>query len=220
MIASVVQTARSMELTEDALRQALERALAPTAPVAFVLVEPDPALERIVLAELAGCVRAPIRGWTYPGAGRELPVLAEGEVALVLPSKAAALRAAMGTALPETARMHVLRVRSVPQSLAGWLPAPTAALVGVASHWDPFLEFARTMLVAAGFQADALLLRNANEVGWRVGLRETDAVVCDTCTAALLPAGVKTITFRLLADEGMAELRALEIGGEKDVSRT
>ena len=198
MVVSLVATARRLGLSEDALRRALDQALADPGPASYLLIEPDPSLQQIVLAELAATLPGGLRACRL----EELPLLTPGTVALVLPSKAAAVRAA----LPPETRMHILRVRSVPQSLAAWLPAPTAALVGIASGWAPFLDFARTMLVAAGFDADALLLRNTTEKSWHQGLAETDAVVCDTHTATLLPAGIKTIPFRLLADDALTDL--------------
>jgi hypothetical protein len=105
--------------------------------------------------------------------------------------------------------MLVLHVRSIPELLAPWLPAPNATLVGVVSRWAPFLSFAKTLLVAAGFDADALILRDASQAGWIYGLEQARAVICDSHTASLLPAAMPRITFRLLAEAAIAELQKM-----------
>jgi hypothetical protein len=100
-----------------------------------------------------------------------------------------------------------LQVRSVPASLAGWLPAPSGTLIGIASGWPNFLKLARTMLQAAGFDPDALVFRDTRKANWQRGLQQTAAVVCDSVTATLLPAGCRAIPFPLLSESSIAELR-------------
>src|SRR6267143_1996990 len=79
-----------------------------------------------------------------------------------------------------------LDFRSVPTSLAGWLPVPSGTLIGIASAWPDFLTLARTMLNAAGFHPDALVFRDARKANWHRGLKQTAAVVCDSVTATEL----------------------------------
>jgi hypothetical protein len=95
----------------------------------------------------------------------------------------------------------------VRSSLAGWLPAPSAALVGIASRWPSFMKIARTMLIAAGFSPDALILRDAGKPNWQRGLKQTAAVVCDSLTATELPSGCRAIPFSLLSESSVAELK-------------
>jgi hypothetical protein len=125
---------------------------------------------------------------------------------VVLPSKAAAVRAS----LPEGTPMLVLRIGSAAESLMRYLPAPKTSLVGVASGWPQFLEVARTMLLAAGIDEDALIVRDTHEPEWRVGLEATAGVVCDTWTAATANVPVPVLAFRLVADASIAELKAIE----------
>jgi hypothetical protein len=90
-----------------------------------------------------------------------------------------------------------LQVRSVPTSLAGYLPAPSGALVGVALRWPEFLKVARAVLQAVGFHPDSLAFRDAREPNWQRGLKQTAAVISDLLTAAELPAGCRAIPFLL-----------------------
>jgi hypothetical protein len=103
-----------------------------------------------------------------------------------------------------------LQVNSVPTSLVGYLPAPTGALVGVASRWAEFLKIARALLNASGFHPDSLVFRDAREPDWQRGLKQTAAVVCDQLTAAELPAGCRAIAFPLIAESSITELRRYE----------
>jgi hypothetical protein len=103
-----------------------------------------------------------------------------------------------------------LQVRSVPSMLAGWLPAPSGALVGIASRWDKFLQMARTFLIAAGFESDALIFRDAKRPGWQRGLEQATAVICDSVTATNLRRTKRVIPFPLLAESSLTELRHYE----------
>ena len=125
---------------------------------------------------------------------------------MALPSKATAVR----QALPSGAELLTLQVRSVPSTLAGWLPAPSGALVGIASRWDKFLQMARTFLIAAGFESDALIFRDAKRPGWQRGLEQATAVICDSVTATNLRRTKRVIPFPLLAESSLTELRRYE----------
>jgi GntR family transcriptional regulator len=112
--------------------------------------------------------------------------------------------------LPEGAELLVLQVRSVPASLAGWLPAPSRVLVGVVSRWQGFLKLGRTMLVAAGFPAESLVFRDARKGNWQRGLKETAVVICDSLTASELPTTLRVVLFPLVSESSLAELRRYE----------
>ena len=127
----------------------------------------------------------------------------EGAIPVVLPNRAMAVR----QALPEGTDILTLQVRSVPTSLAGWLPAPTGTLIGIASSWPGFLKLARTILQAAGFHSDALVFRDARKSNWQRGLQQTAAVVCDSVTATLLPTICMAIPFPFLSETSIAELQ-------------
>ena len=125
---------------------------------------------------------------------------------MVLPNRVATAR----EVLPPNTELITLQIRSVPASLAGYLPAPSGALVGVASRWPEFLKVARALLTAVGFDPDSLVLRDAREPNWQRGLKQTAAVVCDFLTAAELPAGCRAIPFPLLSESSIEELRHYE----------
>ncbi len=214
LIHNLLQAARAASISDAELRARILGHLDKAPPAKLLLIESDVELRRIVLSELAEAVNLPpgfTVGYTnLPRAGdsraiADLTAQLPGSLPLVLPSKAEALR----EVLPPAVAMHILRVRSIPTLLQPWLPAPSDALVAVASRWPPFLAFARIMLIAAGFESDALVMRDATQMDWMSGLNQAKTVICDCCTAASLPSSVPRIKFNLLAEESIAELKKM-----------
>jgi len=159
-------------------------------------------LRRILAAEIARAVTFPVESC----GPQDCPKAPEGGVPVLLPNREAAAR----QLLPPGTELITLQVRSVPTSLAGYLPAPSSALVGVASRWPEFLKVARAVLTAAGFHPDSLVFRDAREPNWQRGLKQTAAVVCDLLTAAELPEGCRAIPFALLSEASIGELKRYE----------
>lgn len=202
MIAQLFRSARELGLLLPDLRLRLRQWLELQPPDCFLLIEPDEELRRILTAEIAKAVAFPIRGCGI----EECPKMIAGSIPILLPNRATRVR----QLLPAETELLTLQLRSVPTSLAGYLPASDGKLVGVASRWTEFLKVARAILTAAGFHPDCLVLRNANESDWRRGLKETAAVVCDILTAAELPADCRAIPFSLLSQPSIAELKRYE----------
>jgi GntR family transcriptional regulator len=199
MIAGLFRSARKAGISLPALRARLRQWLELQPPDHFLLIEPDAELRRIVEAEIRQAVSLPVVSCGLDDCRK----LLEGSIPIVLPNRIAAVR----QALPEGIELLTLGFRSVPASLGQWLPAPSGALVGIASRWPEFLKLARTMLSAAGFHPDSLVLRDADKPNWQRGLKQTAAVVCDSVTAEELPAGCRAIPFSLIAESSLDELR-------------
>jgi len=202
MIASLFRSARKMGVSLPDLRSRLRRWMELQPPDHFLLIEPDEELRKILLSEIGGAVKIPVRACGLEDATQS----PNGAIAMVLMNRASVAREKLGAG----AELCELQIRSVPTSLAGYLPAPSGALVGVASRWPEFLKVARAVLNAAGFHPDSLVFRDARELDWQRGLEQTAAVVCDCLTAGQLPAGCRAIPFQLLSESSVAELRRYE----------
>lgn len=199
MIAGLFRSARKQGVSQPVLRARLRQWLELQPPDHFLLIEPDEELRRIVAAEMQQAVTLPVASCGL----QDSPKALEGSIPVALPNRVVTVR----QSLPDGTELLALRFRSVPSSLGRWLPAPSGALVGVTSKWPEFLKLARTMLNAAGFHPDSLVLRDAREPNWQRGLKQTAAVVCDSVTAGELPAGCRAIPFPLLAESSIDELR-------------
>jgi len=201
IFASFLNSARRLNIPFSEIRDLMKQWLdAPTASH-FLLIEPREALREIIVAEIQQAVPNPVSA-----CDPDDPLLMDkliGALPLALPSKADAVR----DRLPTGTELITLQVRSAASSLAEWLPAPPDSLVGVASGWPQFLENTRTMLIAAGFAPETLLLRDTAEDGWHAGFAQTIGVVCDVFTAARLPNGVRAIPFSLLAETTLEDLK-------------
>jgi DNA-binding transcriptional regulator YhcF (GntR family) len=202
IIGSLFQSALELEIPLEAVRSRLRQWLELQPPDHFLLIEPDSELARIAVAEMRKVLRLPIK--TCGIEKDRLGTLA-GAIPAALSTKAPQIR----SLLPPGMELLTLNLRSAGDSLAAYLPAPSTALIGVASSWPAFLKNARTMLIAAGFHPDCLVLRNASEPKWQRGLKQTAAVICDTLTAQELN-GSRVMTFPILAESSLKDLREYE----------
>jgi GntR family transcriptional regulator len=201
LIANLVKSARELNVPLSAVRARLRQWLDAQPPDHFLLIEADEELRKILAAEIQTAVSFPVQSCS-PQDGH-LAEAANGAIAIALSNHVKAAQ----QALPAGVELQQLGARSVPASLAAWLPAPTGTLIAIASHWLEFLKLARTILTAAGFHKDSLLFRDARKPDWHRGLKQATVVICDTLTAQTLPKGCLPIIFPLLSETSVAELR-------------
>ena len=193
MVANLFRSARKAGVPQGVLRARLRQWLELQPPDHFLLIEPEEELRRIVASEIEQAVNTPVVSCGLEDCAK----LVEGSIPVALPNRLTTVR----QALPDGTEVLELHFRSVTSSLAEWLPAPSGALVGVASSWPDFLKLARTMLSAAGFHPDGLVFRDARKPNWQRGLKQTAAVVCDSITARDLPQGCRAIPFALFVSQ-------------------
>ena len=199
-IAGFFRAAREMGLPAATVRARVAQWLAAPAPDHLLLVEPDAELRRILSAEIREGTSAEVRECGLEDCAREDVI--QGAVPVCRPSQVKAVR----LVVPKGVEVVPLGIRSAHAWLAPWLPAPPGHLVGVASAWPEFLENARTMLVAAGVPAEALMLRDTRRAKWARGLETCSVVLCEAVSGGLreLPKGPQVVVYRVLAD-GAAE---------------
>jgi DNA-binding transcriptional regulator YhcF (GntR family) len=204
LLGELLRSARGLGFSLATVRSRLRHWFDMQPPDHFLLIEPDEELRQILTVEMRGAVTLPVKGGGLQDAHAADKLVGAIPVALFGQTKN------VRHELPEGAELLTLRVRSVPSSLTGWLPAPPSVLVGVASRWPGFLKLARTVMVAAGFHADSLVFRDARKANWQRGLKEVRAVVCDLATASELPKAFLAVPFGLISESSLAELLRYE----------
>ena len=201
LVADFFRAAREQSIPIRRVHERLRHWLALQPPDHFAVIEADEELRQILMAEIEAAVNLRALGIT-PEACRESETLS-GSIPVVLLSKYDQVRAV----LPADVDCVALQVRSVPASLADWTPIPRDALIVVASRWQGFLQWAHTLLLSAGAQPDAVELRDARRPQWRRGLQQARVVIADVLTARRVPPECRTLTFPLVSEASLSELR-------------
>jgi DNA-binding transcriptional regulator YhcF (GntR family) len=208
MIGDIAAKARKLGVSDAFLKARIRRWLALEPPARWLVIEPDPELRRIVICEMEQAVTLPVVGCGFEECST--PAMLEGSMPATLPSKVLAVR----KLLPAGTELVTLQVHPVAPELQAYLqrymPEHSTDLLGIASRWGDFQRIAQTMLVAAGFAPESLLVRDATKPGWKRGLDTTTAVLCDAATQNDLPAGTRAIVFRLFDEASLSDLRNRE----------
>lgn len=201
LIGEFFRSARKLNLPLTEVRERLRQWLEIQAPDHFLLIERDWQLAQIVVCEMKSALSLPVKAVAEIGSAT-----VPGAIPVVLSASSKKLKN-LGSLNGD---VLTLQLRSARESLAKYLPVVPSILIGIASGWPPFIKNASTMLISAGFHADCLLLRDTSRSGWKRGLRETAAVVCDSLTATALDGHSRVLTFPLLSQVSMDELRRYE----------
>ena len=183
------------------IQDAVRRSFSLQRPDHFVLLEADPELRQILVAEIATATKVKVRG-VGP---REL--VAGSSLTGGVPLALYGHLKPFGERIDSQTDLLVLHSASVVESMRGQTRPPADALVAIVSRWPEFLKAARTMLVAAGLDADALSFRDARERGWEKGLRSATFVITDSLMEPRIPAGCGVKVFRVLAESSLNDIR-------------
>ncbi len=202
LIATFLNVARGRGHSLEEIQSRIQRWFSRQRPDRIVVIEPEPELRKILVAEIASWAEVPVAGMSFDDAsvaGR-LP----GGLAVALVDHAGDVLAKLPSEVPRV----LLRSRSVTKSLAGEVRPNPDTLITIVSGWPLFLQWARTTLVAVGLDPNALELRDSRRKGWNRGLTARSFIVCDSLAARELPPGCKPRIFKLISDESAEELRA------------
>jgi len=204
LLADLLRKAGQLGAPPALVRERVGRWLAAEPPSRWLLIEPDPELRQILVFEMQQALRMPVSACppddflAQEAVARAVPV--------ARPSKAEAVR----KRLPAQCELTVLDIRPIPPAMHKYLPKAGEGLLGIASRWPDFLRIARTMLVASGVAEEALVIRDAARAGWKRGLDQCFAIVCDAAIEHQLPEVRHRVAFRLLDESSLARLRQVE----------
>jgi GntR family transcriptional regulator len=201
LISTLLQVARERGHSLGEIQARVKRWLESQPPDHFLVIEPDEEMRNILITEIKEATGFRVSGASIEDCSR--PEVLAGAAPVAMYGQAEAVRAA----LPPDATCVFLRLRSVPGAIAGQERPTVDSLLTVVSRWPDFLKWARTILVAAALDPDAMSFRDARERGWQKGLTSSAMVITDALTATRLPAGCRTRVFRIIADSSLDELR-------------
>jgi GntR family transcriptional regulator len=170
------------------IQTGIQRAFSVQRPDHFLLLEADAELREILVAEISSVTSVKVKG-VGPG---ELDGEMTGAAPLVLYGH---MDEFADRIKPDT-DLLVLHSASVVERMRGQTKPSRDSLVAIVSRWPEFLRWARTMLVAAGLDADALSFRDARDRDWEKGLRSAAFVITDSLKV-----------FRVLAESSLKEIR-------------
>lgn len=180
------------------IQAGIQRSLAMQHPDHFLMLEPDPELRAILVAEITAATNVKVTG-----VGPESSENTAGGVPLVLYGH----QKEFADRVKSSTDVLVLHSASIAESFRGETRPSRESLVAIVSRWPEFLRWSRTLLVAAGLDADALSLRDARERNWEKGLRSAAFVITDSLMAPRIPAGCEVKVFRILAEKSLEEIR-------------
>jgi len=195
-IVAFFRAVRELRLPAATIRKRVAEWAAWPPPSRFVLIDPDADARELLLEELQKITSWPVTAISFDETMRA--GVLDAALPLCRPTKTDAVRAL----LPAGFELVTLQIRSATKWLGPELPSLKGRLIGVVSHWDDFREIGRTMLEAAGVDAELLVVRDPRRPRWLRGLEQTGAIVCDAKTAAnrALPKGPRIFVFPILSD--------------------
>ncbi len=100
-----------------------------------------------------------------------------------------------------------IKARSVSDSMTGESRPQPEDLIAIVSGWEKFLVWARTILVAAGIDNDALISRFTGDKDWKKGLKNASMIICDAVSAKEFKDDKRVRLFRLIADSSLEDLQ-------------
>jgi GntR family transcriptional regulator len=202
LVVEFLNRARRSGFSDPHIRQALEKSLSAPPPDRFLVIEPDPGLREILLAELSEAVGCEVRA-THPS---KLGTNAlTGAISVALVDELNAVR----DGLPAGSECLELRLSSVPEAMLGAKRPDADAILAVVSKWPEFLQWARTMLLAVGIDAASIITRDPRRANWERGLKSAHLMICDLVSARLFADDPRVRIFRIVAEDSLAELRAV-----------
>lgn len=198
LIARFVSEARTRGFSVDEIKTGLKNWFREKPLKEFLVVESDADLRKIIIEEITQATGCPASGVSF----EDFTKKETAAQIVVMANETARIK----ELLPPGKICIYLRANSVADSLDGEPRPSDDDLIAVASHWARFLTWAKTYLLAARIEPDALVVRDANEPNWKKGLSKVSLLICDSATAKEFPDDERVRVFRLIAEASLDEL--------------
>ncbi|MDQ3801577.1 MAG: GntR family transcriptional regulator [Acidobacteriota bacterium] len=200
LILSFLNDARGRGFENKRIKARLNFWLKAEKPQKIVIVENDSELSRILACEISAAISAPLA--VVDSDKAESVGFARNALVVSLSDSPENFAAA-------PAAFVRLKLNSVQDAMRGREKPRETDLVGVVSHWEKFLRWSQTMLVAVGISEENLVVRRAGAEGWKKGLDSCSFVITDSLTAKHLAADdhIEKRVFQLISPESIAEIQ-------------
>ena len=206
LISRFLKAAREHGHTLSEIQSEISRWLSVQSPDHILVIEPDADLRDILVAEIHGKVSARVEGGGIEECRKSGKHL--GAVVVALSYRADEIRATLS---PETPSI-CLHSSSIPKILLSERKPMENEVITIASRWPDFLSRARATLVAVGIDPVSIDMRDGRKEGWDRGLGAHSFIITDTLLASRLPKQCHPRIFSIIADESIAELKAVLAG--------
>ena len=200
LLSAFIQIARARGFSLSEIRHRLKLWLDRRPPDHFLVIDPDPELRKILAVEINKATGLKVTAASPEECSNPSVLLTAAPVALYGRAED------LDSPLVSGVSCLLLHFRSVTGVLQGQQRPAADALVTVVSRCEAFLDWSKTVLIAAGLDPDALSLRDAREPGWQKGLSGSSLVISDTLTARQAPPGCNVQAFPIIADSSIEDL--------------
>lgn len=200
LIARFFKNAREQGYSLANIHEGLQRSLSLQPPDHFLLLEPDAELRAILIAEIGEATGVKVTGAGFDEIKGHAALA--GGVPVVMYQHAEKARRLFNP----TIDLLEIHSASVAESMRGQKRPSADALVVIVSRWPEFLRSARTMLLAAGLDADSLSFHDGRERGWKKSLRSAAFVITDSLMRPEVPSNCQVKIFRVISDSSLKEI--------------
>lgn len=202
IISAFINMARSKGYSLPEIRDRIKFWLELQPPDHFLVIEPDSELRNILVAEIEETTKFPVIGTSFGDCKN--PAILTGAIPTALYGHTNEVRKSLSL---DTSCIF-LRTASAQKELKQLKALPSDALITVVSHWSEFLNWARTILVAAGINPSTLNLHKASGKGWQTSLRVSTFIVTDSVVCKEISPKYHISVFRIISESSLAELNS------------
>ena len=203
LIAQFLRSARERGYSLDEIQTRVSRSLVIQPPDRIIVIEPEIELRKILVAEINNHLGLRVQGIGVEQSSDSNIFLGAFSVALYDSAKE------IQPVLRKGISCMFLHSRSISKTLLANASPPENQIITIVSRWPMFLQWSRTVLVAANIDPETIRLLDARKKGWEKRIRTTDFVIADSLLASQLPKKSKASIFQIISDESIRQLQAL-----------
>ena len=201
LIVEFFRAAQSRGFSRNEIQESLQKWIDLKVTEEVFVVESDEHLRAILIEEISAATNFHVAGTSFEQFGGKH--LKQNQIVTAMIGE----KSKIETVLPSDKRRVFLVPRSVSGSMQGETRPDDDNLIVVVSGWDNFLLLAKTVLVAANIEADAIVLFSTGDADWRNALKNASIIICDSLTAKQFSGDQRVRAFHLIADASINELK-------------